>query len=423
MLRICLDARLISGISGGVESVAIGLASSLSNLSDGEEEYSFLTYADSEEWLRPYIHGPCRILRGPTLPRTPLNNPAKNFLTEQFPFLMDCCHKVWNGTPLAHWRPYTPPRSDGTIEAAGIEIMHFINQEGFLTKVPSIYHPHDLQHLHLPQFFSLRVILIREVLYRALCNQARLVPVASSWTKRDVKQRYGLTDEKVQVVPMAPVLTAYAHPTEYDLAVTQRKYSLPESFIFYPAQTWTHKNHLGLLEALAILRDQHHQQINLVCSGMINDFFSQIEKRIRALALSKQVQFLGFVSPLEIQCLYKLARGVVVPSKFEAASGPVWEAFLAGTPVACSNVTSLPEQAGDAALVFDPYRPAEMAGAILRLWTDETLRRHLLERGQKRVAQFSWDRTARLFRAHYRRLAQRPLNKEDRELLAAPPLI
>jgi len=88
-----------------------------------------------------------------------------------------------------------------------------------------------------------------------------------------------------------------------------------------------------------------------------------------------------------------------------------------GAPVACSTVTSLPEQAGDAALLFDADRPEEMAGAIARLWTDPALRAQLAARGRERVAHFTWDRTARVFRAHYRRIAGRPLTDEDRESL------
>ena len=121
--------------------------------------------------------------------------------------------------------------------------------------------------------------------------------------------------------------------------------------------------------------------------------------------------------------MYRLCRCVVIPTKFEAASGPLWEAFAAGVPAACSNVTSLPDQAGDAALLFDPCQPEEIAGAIHQLWRDEALRRSLVERGKRNVARFTWERTARIFRAHYRRIANRCLSEEDHTLLAAPPLL
>ena len=110
----------------------------------------------------------------------------------------------------------------------------------------------------------------------------------------------------------------------------------------------------------------------------------------------------------------------MIPTKFEAVSFPLWEAFLAGVPAACSNVTSLPEQAQDAALQFDPDEVEQMAELLRRLWTDADLRAELSERGRRQVAELSWARTARLFRAHYRRLAGRQLETADHQLLAMP---
>jgi len=139
--------------------------------------------------------------------------------------------------------------------------------------------------------------------------------------------------------------------------------------------------------------------------------------------MASQVRFLGFVTPRQLRTLYGLARAVVVPSLFEAASAPLWEAFASEVPAACSNVTSLPEQAGDAALVFDPRQPAEITAAVVRIWRDEGLRAQLVDRGRARVRAYTWERTARHFRAHYRRLAGRLLDDTDRAILTAPPIL
>ncbi len=393
---------MVDGALGGVQQFVMGLASGLSQLGDGDEEYLFLTYADADDWIRPYSQEPCRVLRGSLAPRSPR---WKQWLRRQ----------RWSS--LAGRRTINLPKSDGTIEQAGVNIMHFTTQSGFLTNVPSIYHPWDLQHVHLPELFSSRVRLGREMAYRTFCAQARMVAVASAWGKRDLIQHYGLPADKVYVVPGAPVLSAYPTPSPDDLMAARRKFALPDAFVFYPAQTWAHKNHIGLLEALAILRDQHGLSVPLVSSGRLNEFFPKIEQRTRELQLSEQVRFLGFVSPLELQCLYRLCRCLVFPSQFEGWGMPLLEAFQAGVPVACANVTMLPELVGDAALLFDPNRPAQMAEAILALWKDEWLRQTLVERGRQNVARFSWDRTARLFRAHYRRIAGRGVTEEDRVLL------
>lgn len=412
VLRVGVDARLASGTPGGVEQAIIGLASGLSKLTDGDEEYLFLTNAGADEWIHPYVQGPCRILQVPPLPKPRWKQSLKSV-----PAIRGIWHRL---SPLAGRRTVRVPASDGTVERAGVEVMHFPKQDGFLTDVPSIYHPWDLQHLHFPQFFSPRARLAREITYRTLCEQARMVSVASTWGKRDLIHHYGLSDEKVQVVPMASVLGFYPTPEADELSATRRKFSLPEEFVYYPAQTWAHKNHLGLLEALAFLRDRYQLKVPLVSSGRCNDFFPSIMKRVRKLGLTDQVRFLGFVSPLEVQCLYALCRGMVFPSKFEGWGLPVTEAFVAGVPVACSSVTSLPEQVGDAALTFDPERTGEIADSIRRLWTDEDLRETLVERGEKNVSRFTWERTARMFRAHYRRIAERSLTEEDYTLLMEP---
>lgn len=413
-LRVCLDARLYEGASGGVESVVIGMADALSRLDDDGAEYLFLAWPDQAGWIEPYVSGSCRMLYGPSAPR----------LTAWLKRNVGLARSAWNTLtpPLARYL-YRVGHSDGTIERAGVDVMHLTIQTGFLTAVPSIYHPHDLQHRHLPRYFSARDRLYRDIVYRALCDQAEMVAVAASWVKRDVVEQFEIPEQKVKVVPLAPVLTAYPDPSAQDLIDTTLAYALPERFVLYPAQTWAHKNHMRLLDALAVVRDRAGIRIPLVCCGGLSDFFPEVQAHARRLRLDDQVRFLGFVAPIELQALYRTATAVVIPTKFEAASGPLWDAFLSGTPAACSRITSLPEQAGNAALLFDPDRPDEIGDALLRLWNDPQLRATLIARGQDNVSRFTWDRTARHFRAHYRRIAGRQLSDEDVEFLCASPLL
>jgi glycosyltransferase involved in cell wall biosynthesis len=201
----------------------------------------------------------------------------------------------------------------------------------------------------------------------------------------------------------------------------REKLGVPKRFLFYPAQTFPHKNHLAVVEALALLRRNENLSIPFVSSGYRIAFSETIRSRAQSLGLD--VQLVGFVTPMELQCLYRLARAVVIPSRFEAASFPLWEAQLAGVPAACSNLTSLPLQGGDSILLFDPDRPAEIAQAVARLWIDEGLRETLIRRGQKSVERFTWERTARIFRAHYCRIARWPMSDDDQALLASRPIL
>ena len=411
-LRVAIDARLSSGEDGGVESVTIGLVKGLSTLQDSDDEYLVLANSGEDEWIAEYASGPTRVIRL----ATPVRRRIKHRLAIAAPWLAS----PWRARPFRQ-SPAGPPRSDGTIERLNVDIMHFVNQRGFLTAIPTIYHPHDLQHLHFPEFFSHDQRQQRELWYRTLCEQAAMVAVASSWTKRDIQGQYGLAAEKVCVVPLAPPTESYAHPSSDELEETKLRLDLPDTYAFYPAQTWPHKNHLGLIDALARLRDERRVTIPLVFSGRQNEHFAAVKLRVEQLGMGAQFRWLGFVSTRDMQVLYSKARAVLIPSLFEAASAPLWEAFLAGVPVACSNVTALPEQAGDAALIFDPRDSDMMVEAIYKVLVDDGVRERLIVAGRRRVATYTWHRTARLFRAHYRRIAGRVSTSEDEQLLSAAP--
>jgi glycosyltransferase involved in cell wall biosynthesis len=408
-LQVCVDARLTPGASGGIEQVVIGLANGFANMLDGHENYHFLTFPGRDRWLRPYITGPCKILHT-RLPFRAKLQTLLNSVPGAAGLAMILLKRFGNTINLL-------PPSDGTIEAAEIDIMHFTFQSAFLTTIPNIYHPWDLQHVHLPFFFAEHERLIRETKFRTYCNQAQVVTVASRWMKKEFVKHLGLQQSKVKVIPMAPSVDAYPVPIEEDLAMARQKFGLPKSFLFYPAKTWGHKNHIGLFEALSILRVQHGLTLSLVCSGGTTPFFSEIRDRMKKLDLASQVRFIGFVTPLELVSLYRLSRCVIFPSKYEGWGLPITEAMRLGVPVACSALPVLREQAGDAALFFDPGDPQAIAGALCHLWTEQDLHKSLSVKGIAQASRFSWDRTARIFRAHYRMLAGRPMTEEDANLV------
>jgi glycosyltransferase involved in cell wall biosynthesis len=410
-LRVCIDARVADGPYQGAGAVVQCLVRALCKLGDGSEEYYFLAYRNSNEWLRAYIEDPKRILLGPSSPQ----QSRWRSLARRVPSL-------WSALGNLPARRYVPV-SDGTIEAAGMDIVHFTLPDAFLTTVPSIYMPHDLQHLHFPQFFTRRTRTRRELQYRAFCRQASIVTAMSVPGKADLLERYGLPEEKVAVVPWAPTVDECNNPTRIDIREMRNKFGLPDAFLLYPAHTWPHKNHIGLLDSLAILATRFGLKIPLVCAGNSDEFLGQIKAHVTKLGLEEQVRFLGFVSAEELRCLYKASRCMIFPSKFEGWGLPLMEAFLLGTPAACSSISPLREQALGAALMFNPSDSQQMAEVIYRLWTDVQLRARLVERGRERASLFSWDRTARAFRALYRKLGHRPLTGEDCSLLEAAPIV
>jgi glycosyltransferase involved in cell wall biosynthesis len=193
---------------------------------------------------------------------------------------------------------------------------------------------------------------------------------------------------------------------------------LEADFALYPAVSWPHKNHVRLLEALAHLRDRAGLRIPLVCTGSrYEEFWPHIERRTRDLGLGSQVKFLGFVPEEELRAIYRMALFLVQPSLFEASSLPMFEAWLEGVPVTCANVTALPEQAMDAALLFEPTQVSAIAEAMSKMACDAGLRHDLCVRGYERLKYFDWDLTAKTYRAVYRRIGRIDLTDEDRWLL------
>jgi glycosyltransferase involved in cell wall biosynthesis len=411
-LRVCIDARINPGISGGLEQSILGLASGLAGLTDGDEEYLFLVEEDQQEWLIPYLRGRAELLVIPSSRRR-LRAPLRAL-----------ARPVWHAvTPFIGRRTVQIPASPGLPEASGVRVMHFTTPRAFVTRLPFIYQPWDLQYLHLPDFFTPRQRLVRRVWDAEFCARATTVVVASEFGRDELVRRLGVDRSKIEVVPVGLGAAAYPPPTSADLHRTRRAFDLPESFAFYPAQTWPHKNHLRLLEAVALLRDRG-LSVPLVCSGHKNAFYGQIERRVAELQLTELVTFVGFVRPAELRALYALARAVVFPTMFEGGGMPSVEAFMAGVPLACSNVTCLPEQVGDAAVTFDPYTAQAIASAVQTVWADDGLRRVLVERGRARVSAHSLEQVARVYRSLYRRLAEgRPVavDAETRSIGTSSP--
>jgi glycosyltransferase involved in cell wall biosynthesis len=311
------------------------------------------------------------------------------------------------------------PLSNGFYESLGCDVLHFPTQSFIVCALPTIYNPHDLQHLHYPQFWTAWDLAHRETVYRAGCEYSNTVVVGSEWIKQDVVRQYSLHPDKVQVIPWAPPTVQYADIDAAQLQDAKRRLALPATFVFYPAVCWPHKNHLRLFEALAELRDHRGLIVNLICTGARwEPHWPQIERQLTSLNLSSQVRFLGFLAETDLRAVYRLAQFLILPTLFEADSCPIYEAWSEGLPVACSNHTALPDQVGDAGLLFDAADVTAIADSLQMMATDDRLRKDLVARGYRRVRDFDWTRTAKAYRAVYRRAARVTLSDEDRWLLA-----
>jgi glycosyltransferase involved in cell wall biosynthesis len=397
-----------AGQWGGVQLVAEGLARGFAEL-DGEDEYLFLGYEDSAKWLDPHLGANSRRVEVPVGHGRSAGRRLYDAIAARSPQ----AGRLIGTAGGSMGRTARLPKSDGLAESLGLDVIHFVTPQAYLTKLPSIYQPQDLLHLHVPAQFSRLHRTYRDRAYRAFCHQAAIVAVMTAWGRDDLVKHFGLRPQRVAVVPWPPVVETSPASALPHLA------GLPNRFLLYPAQTWPHKNHLGLVDALAILRNP---DIHVVCTGRLTDHHRAVERASKSKNVRNRLTFTGYIDEAMLGALYGRALGLVFPSQFEGWGLPIVEAFAAGVPVACSDIPMLDEAAGEAALRFDPADAEGMARAMERIWTDVALRDELRARGLERVRGLTWDRTSGTFRALYRSIAGIALADQDLELLRPPTL-
>jgi len=254
---------------------------------------------------------------------------------------------------------------------------------------PGVLTINDLQHLHYPQFFSQEQYAGRERLYRESAERAMHIICISEFTRQDVHRQYGIPLEKMSTIWIIPSRNVWQPLSESARDALLAGMQLTAPFFFFPAHCWPHKNHARLVEAFKRIASELPADTKLVMTGRQFPEDHPAAILIRDNNLSARVMHLGYRSPLEVRALFQGCLALVFPSLFEGYGMPVAEAIIAGKPVLCSNVTSLPEIAGEAALTFDPNSVEEIATSLLDVATKSELRLALTEAAMRRRPLFS----------------------------------
>jgi glycosyltransferase involved in cell wall biosynthesis len=284
---------------------------------------------------------------------------------------------------------------------AGVDLVHSLASTaplwGRFRKVVTV---HDLIYARFPEAHAgLRDKGMKVLVPQAAHRSDRVIADSQS-TRDDLVELLGVAAAKIDVVPLGLGGLARAEPL--DEREVRARFGLGERRVLLSLSAKRpHKNLLALIGALA--RIPVEERPVLVLPGYPTAHEQELRERSASAGVAGDVCFPAWVSGEEVEGLWALAEAFVFPSLYEGFGLPVLEAMARGVPVACSNASSLPEVAGDAALLFDPRDERAIAEALRRLLGDERLREELRARGLDRVTEFTWQRTARLTIASYRR--------------------
>lgn len=277
--------------------------------------------------------------------------------------------------------------------ALGLDCLWYVGGGAFeATDTPYVATVWDLQHRMTPWFPEMSAggtWDARELTYRRFLQRASYIVTGTDVGRKELELNYDVAAARVRRLPHpTPSFVATASSSETGVI---NRLGLQQSYLFYPAQFWAHKNHINLLYALAVLRDQHQVRLSLVLTGSEKGNTAYVKEIVESLGLSSQVVFTGFVNQQELAELYRGAAMMVYASFCGPENLPPLEAFALGCPVVAADVPGAAEQLGEAALLFDPLNPEDMAAKIHMLLAQPELRDNLREKGMRRAAAWTVD--------------------------------
>jgi glycosyltransferase involved in cell wall biosynthesis len=273
----------------------------------------------------------------------------------------------------------------------------------------------DLQHMDYPQFFSRREIEVRNAFMNDMCRKADTIICISESTRKAVITHLRCDPDRTHTIHIC-IQSRLVKPDARQAKEHLVKLSLDQRpYMFFPANFWPHKNHLMLITAYGMYLSRNPEAaLDLVFTGALDAAQRDVKENVRRMGLEQRIHFLGFLPEDQLVALWAGCSFLVFPSLYEGFGIPVLEAMNFGKPVICSNVTSLPEVAGDAALYFDPRKPHEIADCMERLTKNEDLRSELIHKGYKRLSLFQAKDMVDKYLEHFEDLLNNPQLGKDK---------
>ena len=303
-----------------------------------------------------------------------------------------------------YWESYYLPK---TLEQEAIDLYHVpqngigLPQKKVCRQVVTI---HDLIPYIYPETVGRKYLQIfLQEMPRIMAEADGIITVSEN-SKRDIRDIFAYPEERIWVIYEAPEPVYHLLPAEPCSEELKERYGIRKKYILYVGGFGPRKNIRGLLVAFAQVCREFPNEYLLVCPGLWQREGAGPEDLIQALGLTGQVLFPGYVPVNHLPWFYRGASVFVYPSFYEGFGLPVLEAMACGAPVITSNTSSIPEVAGDAALLIDPHDAHHLAEAIIQVLSQPDLAEDLAEKGQIQAAKFSWQKTAQATAEVYRTL-------------------
>lgn len=394
-MRILIDARLSPGVVGGVQQGILGLAKSLNDDVCKDIFSTWLVYDDSISWIENSFPANANVLEL----RKPHNFVPKALQNKIPKAIKELMRSTKALQPLMS-RP-------GFIKESDYDLVHFPRQFGFFWKGPSVFQPHDLQHRYLPNFFTKQEFQRIEQRLSLLLKQSTRVPLGSRHALSTFRSNFPDFEDKFSFLPLAI----------QELNVTRvqnQQVKAYTPYLLYPANGWKHKNHVNLIRAFKIVT-KIHKDLKLILTGEYLIQNKELNNEIRLLGIEENVKLLGFVPASHLAALYSGASAILVPSLFESASFPIWEAAKFDKIFVVSDIEQFRDQVLGPGAFFDPTDPKHMAEKILEVLDNPKSALQSLFATKKRLELLTWKNLGLGWRFEYRRALNEREDTNDRQ--------
>ncbi len=262
-----------------------------------------------------------------------------------------------------------------------------------------VYILYDLSMFKFPQRSKFGKRLYFKLFLPLTLRKSRKIIAISKNTKSDAINLLNCSSEKTEVVYLGTEKIYEKKPSKIEIEKVRSKYGLPQNFFLFVSTIEPRKNVSNLLKAFDIAYPQ--TKIPIVFVGNKGWRFKKIKKTYSRIKNKDKIKFTGYVSNKDLSAIYRIASCLVYPSLYEGFGIPCLEAMISECPVITSNVSSLPEVCGNAALYVDPYNVSEIAQAMVNIINDKGLRKKLIRRGKKQAKKFSWKKSTKKIFSKY----------------------